>query len=106
MDKIDKLFKAIPGLVTSGLAVLALFTGSGLAHEKWEVATQKAAGVLGVIISIAVAVYYDDADTATKKRLIKTSTIFMVGMLVLDVVVGALQSLFADAAWKYPWREI
>jgi hypothetical protein len=86
--------------------VLALFTGSGLAHEKWEVATQKAAGVLGVIISIAVAVYHDDADTATKKRLIKTSTIFMVGMLVLDVVVGALQSLFADAAWKYPWREI
>jgi hypothetical protein len=101
-DKLDKLIKAIPGLATSGVAVLALLTGSGLGHEKWEANTQKAAGVVGVIISIAVAVYYDDADTATKKRLIKTSTIFMIVMLTLDVVVGALQSLFARHGLEIP----
>ena len=95
IDKLDKLVKAVPGLVTAVLGILTLITGTGLGHEKWEASTQKAAGLLGVVLSIALAVLYGDADAAKKKSLVRISVAVLVVMFFLDMGADLLQAVFA-----------
>lgn len=111
LDTFDRFIKAVPGLVTSLLAILNFLAGTGLAHEKWEAGTQKAAGLLGVIISLAIAVLYDDANINKKKQLIRLSVFALIGTAIFTFGADVLQSEFArtkgevyflrDVLWRF-----
>jgi hypothetical protein len=99
MDKLDKALKALPGLIASAYLVLSHLSGTGLGHEKWEVQTQHAAGFIGIILSIFIAVRYGLSTRTVKKKLLLRSVAILVVMLVIDIGAGLFQSLFATQAF-------
>jgi cellobiose-specific phosphotransferase system component IIC len=100
----------VPGLAVSAGAVLKLFTGTGLGFEKWEAGMQQAAGVIGIIVSVAIAVSFANATREKKKQLIKWSVLALVICTALTFGADVLQSILAksnmeiyllrDVLWK------
>jgi hypothetical protein len=103
MNALLVFLQTIPGLAAAAVAILKTIAGTGLGFEKWEVATQKAAGFFGIILTLSLVYLFGEKRDTVKKRVIITF-LFVVGVFLLgDWLAGVAEKAYANTDMAVFW---